>query len=143
MLLSRAAEVALATMPLLDPRGPAPDARGRGIRELSQEARVPGPFLAKVFQRLVGRGLLRSKRGRTGGFLLGRPAAAISVADVVLALEGREELHAAFPAPSGPAGALLEPLRERAFAVMRDTTLADLKRRGDASASGLPGGVKP
>ena len=126
MLLSRAAEVALAALPYLDGRGPL--APGRGAKALAGAAKVPAPFLAKVLQRLVERGVLRSKRGRTGGFVLGRPASEITVADVVLALEGYEELEAAFPALQGPAGRLFGPVRSRVFDVMRKTTVADLAK---------------
>lgn len=124
MFLSRAAEVALAALPHLDGRGPL--APGRGVKALAEKANVPAPFLAKVLQRLVERGILRSKRGRSGGFVLGRPAAEITVADVVLALEGHEELESAFPPVAGPVGRLLAPVRSRVFDVMRKTTVADL-----------------
>ena len=124
MFLSRAAEVALAALPHFDPRGPL--APGGGVKALAEKANVPAPFLAKVLQRLVERGVLRSKRGRTGGFVLGRPAAEITVADVVLALEGDEELESAFPPLSGPAGRIFEPVRSRFLDVMRKTTVADL-----------------
>ncbi len=124
MFLSRAAEVALAALPHLDGRGPL--APGRGAKELAERASVPAPFLAKVLQRLVERGILRSKRGRRGGFVLGRPAAEITVGDVVLALEGYEELDAAFPLFPGPAGRIFEPVRSRFLDVMRRTTVADL-----------------
>jgi Rrf2 family protein len=128
MLVSRAAEVALAVLPLLDPKGPGPDARGRGTRELSEEARVPCPFLAKVFQRLVDRGLVRSKRGRAGGFLLGRPAKEITLADVILALDGADDLETAFPSLPGPAGRALEAPRRAFLDVLRRTSVEDLRR---------------
>lgn len=124
MFLSRAQEVALAALPLLDPRGPP--GRGRGVKDLAEEARVPAPFLAKVLGRLVDRGLLRSQRGRTGGFLLGRPAAEITLADVVLALGKKEDLEAAFPEPPGPAARLLAPVRADFLARLRSTYLTDL-----------------
>jgi Rrf2 family protein len=124
VLLSRAAEIALAALPHLDGRGPL--APGRGVKELAEKANVPAPFLAKVLQRLVERGVLRSKRGRTGGFVLGRPSSEITVADVVLALEGHEELEAAFPPLQGPAGRLFAAVRSRVFNVMKTTTVADL-----------------
>ena len=124
MLLSRAAEVALAVLPRLDPRGPA--GPGAGVKALAGAARGPAPFLAKVLQRLVRRGLLRSKRGRSGGYVLGRPAAEITVADVVLALERHDELEFVFPPVAGPAARLLEPVRSRLFDVMKTTTVADL-----------------
>lgn len=126
MFLSRAAEVALAALPLLDGRGPL--APGSGVKALAEKANVPAPFLAKVLQRLVERGILRSKRGRSGGFVLGRPSFEVTVADVVLALEGYEDLVAAFPPLSGPAGRVFEPVRFRLLDVMKTTTVADLAK---------------
>ncbi len=126
MILSRAAEVALAALPLLP--GPGAHAKGRGVRELAEAAGVPAPFLAQVLKRLAHAGLLRSKRGRTGGFVLGRPSSEITVADVVLALDGRDELDAAFPPLRGPAGALLGPIRKRALDLLRTTTLEALPK---------------
>jgi Rrf2 family protein len=136
VILSRAAEVALAALPLLP--APGAHARGRGVKELAEAAGVPAPFLAQVLKRLAHRGLLRSKRGRAGGFVLGRPSSEITVADVVLALDGRDELDAAFPPLRGPAGALLGPVRDRAFALMRGTTLAGLGSRPDAIDPAYP-----
>ncbi len=124
MFLSRAAEIALAALPHLDGRGPL--APGRGVTELAERANVPATFLAKVLQRLAERGILRSKRGRNGGFVLGRPSSEVTVGDVVLALEGYDDLAAAFPPLAGPAGRLLEPVRSRLLDVMRTTTVCDL-----------------
>jgi Rrf2 family protein len=124
MFFSRAQEVALAALPLLDPRGPA--GRGRGVKDLAATSGVPGPFLAKVLGRLVDRGLLRSKRGRTGGFVLGRPADEITLADVVLALERKGELEAAFPEPSGGTARLLAPVRRDFLERLRATRLSGL-----------------
>jgi Rrf2 family protein len=126
VFISRAAEVALAALPRLDPRGPS--APARGTKALAGETLLPAPFLAKVLQRLVERGVLRSKRGRSGGFVLGRPAAEITVADVVLALEGYEDLAAAFPPLSGPARRILEPVQSRLLDIMKTTTVADLRK---------------
>ena len=124
MFLSRAQQVALAALPLLDGRGPT--AKGRGVKELAAGAKVPAPFLAKVLQRLAGRGLLRSKRGRSGGFVLGRPASEITLADVVLALEGKDDLEAAFPPMAGPVENVLGPARRRVLEALRTSTLEEL-----------------
>jgi Rrf2 family protein len=124
VFFSRAQEVALAALPLLDPRGPS--APGRGVKDLAAAARVPAPFLSKVLGRLADRGLLKSRRGRTGGFVLGRPAAEITLADVVLALEKRDDLEAAFPEPPGAAARLLAPVRRDFLERLRATRLADL-----------------
>jgi Rrf2 family protein len=44
-------------------------------------------------QVLARKGLVRSFKGRGGGFVLGRPAARIAVADVVRAFQGEITLH--------------------------------------------------
>ncbi|MEO8055616.1 MAG: Rrf2 family transcriptional regulator [Acidobacteriota bacterium] len=124
MFFSRAQEIALAALPLLDPRGPA--GKGRGAKDLAEVSGVPAPFLAKILGRLVDRGLLRSRRGRTGGFVLGRPAVEITLADVVLALGKEGDLEAAFPEPPGAAARLLAPVRRDFLARLRATSLADL-----------------
>lgn len=56
--------------------------------ELAKETGVPSPTAHKVVSKLTGAGLLRSVRGSGGGLQLARPAAAISVADIVEAVEG-------------------------------------------------------
>ncbi len=56
--------------------------------ELAQEIGLPAPTVQKVVSKLTAAGLLRSVRGAGGGLQLARPAAAISVADIVEAVEG-------------------------------------------------------
>ena len=55
---------------------------------LSVETGVPLPTAQKLVSRLSAAGLLSSARGTGGGFRLARPAAAISLADIVEAVEG-------------------------------------------------------
>ena len=126
MLLSRASEAALKALPHLDPRGA--EAPGREVRALALACGEPVPFLGKVLQKLARAGLLRSKRGRTGGFVLGRPASEVTLADVVLAVEGAESLETLLAVPEGPAGALLAPARDELAERLRGTTLARLRR---------------
>ena len=56
--------------------------------ELSGETGVPLPTAQKLMGQLAGAGLLTSVRGAGGGFALARPAADISLADIVEAVEG-------------------------------------------------------
>ena len=56
--------------------------------ELSGETGVPLPTAQKLMGQLAGAGLLTSVRGAGGGFALARPAAEISLADIVEAVEG-------------------------------------------------------
>ena len=56
--------------------------------QLAQETGLPAPTVQKLVSRLTAAGLLRSSRGIGGGLKLARPAAAISLADIVEAVEG-------------------------------------------------------
>ena len=62
--------------------------------ELATETGLPVPTVQKLVSKLTAAGLLRSVRGAHGGLQLGRPAAAITVADIVEAIEGRIVLTA-------------------------------------------------
>ncbi len=52
-------------------------------RHMAEKLGVPAPFLGKVLQQMVGRGLLVSQRGRNGGFRLAVPASQISLYQIV------------------------------------------------------------
>ena len=56
--------------------------------ELADETGLPKPTVQKLVSKLTAAGLLRSVRGAHGGLQLARPAAAITVADIVEAVEG-------------------------------------------------------
>ena len=56
--------------------------------ELAAETGLPVPTVQKLVSKLTAAGLLRSVRGARGGLQLARPAAAITLADIVEAVEG-------------------------------------------------------
>lgn len=49
---------------------------------------IPRPYLRKIMQRLAREGIVRSFKGRGGGFILGRPAGKISLAEVIRVFQG-------------------------------------------------------
>jgi len=55
---------------------------------LAERVRVEVPTASKVLKLLAGAGLLQSYRGVNGGYRVTRPAAEISVAEVIAAIEG-------------------------------------------------------
>jgi FeS assembly SUF system regulator len=65
-----------------------PAAARLSATELSAETGVPLPTAQKLMGLLAASGLLSSIRGARGGFALARPAAEISLADIVEAVEG-------------------------------------------------------
>jgi FeS assembly SUF system regulator len=56
--------------------------------EIAAQSHLPLPTASKILKGLVRASLLVSHRGVKGGYGLARPASAISVADVIVALEG-------------------------------------------------------
>ena len=56
--------------------------------ELAEETGVPLPTAQKLMQRLASAGLLTGTRGAGGGYALAREVTAISLADIVEAVEG-------------------------------------------------------
>src|SRR5262249_40511360 len=54
---------------------------------ISAKTLVPADYLIKVLQPLTRAGLVTAQRGRNGGFVLTRPPEAISVLDVVNAVD--------------------------------------------------------
>ena len=84
--LSKKSDYALISMKHLATR---PDGSGSSsAREISESYDIPLELLAKVLQRLVRARLLVSVQGTRGGYRLGRQAAAISIADVIQAVDG-------------------------------------------------------
>ena len=58
------------------------------IADIAEEAGVPRKFLEQILLSLKKRGIVRSHRGRQGGYSLGRPAKDISFADVLRVTDG-------------------------------------------------------
>lgn len=74
---------------------------------LAEESGLPAPTVQKLVSRLVAAGLLRSTRGAGGGLALARGAEAISLAEIVEAVEGPIALTPCVD--KGRADCLLEP----------------------------------
>jgi FeS assembly SUF system regulator len=83
-------------------------------QELATRSRVPLPTVSKLCKELSRAGLVASHRGRHGGYALARGAEAISVAQVVEALEGPIALTEC-AAPGG------EPCGIEAFCLARSS----------------------
>lgn len=58
------------------------------IWEIAEAKGMPKAYLAKIFQVLSGKGLVRSSRGRDGGFALARPSRSITLLEIIEAIEG-------------------------------------------------------
>jgi Rrf2 family protein len=96
---------------------------------------IPARFLETILAELRRAGIVGSQRGSDGGYWLARPAASVSVADVIRAVEGPlADVHGAPPEEVDYPGAATElqrvwvatrvALRE----VLESTSLADIAR---------------
>lgn len=83
MRISRKAEYALRALVAI-----ARQPKSWRIEELSARENIPIKFLEQILLSLRHAGLLTSKRGVGGGYALLRPAAEISVGEVIRVLDG-------------------------------------------------------
>ncbi|NUR56004.1 MAG: Rrf2 family transcriptional regulator [Acidobacteria bacterium] len=83
--LSKKADYALMAMKHLAVR---PEAASASAREIAEQYDIPIELMAKVLQQLARRGLLTSHQGTRGGYQLSKPTTAISVADIIQAIDG-------------------------------------------------------
>lgn len=84
MRLSRASTYAISALAHIAAQGGEP-VQGRCI---AATCRLPLEYLLKILQRLTHAGILKSERGRSGGFHLSRPADEITLREIVEAMEG-------------------------------------------------------
>jgi Rrf2 family iron-sulfur cluster assembly transcriptional regulator len=136
MRFNRAVEYGIEGLTVLARRGRE---RTTMLRDVSKATSISETFLSKIFQKLVRSGLVRSRRGFRGGFLLARPASQITLREVIEALQGpisfpRRPEGAGDGTRTGTAGGYLHQVLERAQARVRaaleETTVADLVRSG-------------
>jgi Rrf2 family protein len=100
---------------------------------IAQAQAIPLKFLENILLDLRHAGLVHSQRGAEGGYWLARPAAAISLADVIRAVEGPiANVRGVRPEQveyDGAAESLRDvwvALRASMRSVLEDVTLADL-----------------
>ena len=58
------------------------------ISTVAEQERIPKKFLEMILLELKNAGLLQSKKGKGGGYFLARPPEAISLGEVIRALDG-------------------------------------------------------
>jgi Rrf2 family protein len=113
----------------------AADGLVKGER-LAASQSIPQKFLENILVELRKAELVSSQRGVEGGYALGRPAAQISVADVIRAVEGPiatvrgvrpEQIR--YEGAAAGLGQVWLDLRAAMRGVLEETTLAELVAR--------------
>ncbi len=66
----------------------ADGARPTSVRDIAERTGLPQPYLEQILLALKGAGLVRSKRGVGGGYVLARPADEIRLSEIVSAVDG-------------------------------------------------------
>jgi len=100
--------------------------------ELAVRADAPRKFLEAILLTLSRQGLVTSRRGKFGGYLLGREPAAISFAEIIRLVDGPLALT---PCVSRTAFRRCEDCRDLATCALREALL----RARDATAAVLEG----
>ncbi|MGI8505400.1 MAG: RrF2 family transcriptional regulator [Solirubrobacteraceae bacterium] len=103
-------------------RGPVP------IAELARRREIPVQFLEQLFATLRRAGVLRSQRGVKGGYAFARPAAGVTVLELVELLDG--------PLGRGASGVFCEAA-QAAGAVLAGATVASVAEQ-EIRAAGAP-----
>ena len=67
------------------------------IKDIASRCDIPHQFLEQIFNRLGKAGIIKSTRGKKGGYELARPPGQISVLEIVNCLEGEIEFVASSP----------------------------------------------
>ena len=75
------------------------------VRDIAERTGLPQPYLEQILLALKGAGLVRSKRGVGGGYVLARPPAEISLSEIVSAVDGpdRRSATSGSRTPTAPA----------------------------------------
>jgi Rrf2 family iron-sulfur cluster assembly transcriptional regulator len=58
------------------------------VRDIAERTGLPQPYLEQILLALKGAGLVRSKRGVGGGYILARSPSEITLAEIIRAVEG-------------------------------------------------------
>jgi Rrf2 family protein len=58
------------------------------VRDISERTALPQPYLEQILLALKGAGLVRSKRGVGGGYVLARPPSEIALSEIISAVDG-------------------------------------------------------
>jgi Rrf2 family protein len=105
------------------------------IAEISGNQGVPKNFLEKIIQDLIRKGLIKSKRGSCGGYMLARSPDAISFYDVIEAIEGPIAVNACMDQhancdqlPRCTMVGVWSEVQRKVIEVFTGTTIADLRQ---------------
>ena len=136
--LSKRADYALIALSHLAAMQAAEPARLVNTKEIAEQYELPAELLAKLLQTLVRAGIVASHPGPTGGYRLLRAPAAVSIAEIIAAIDGP---FAILPCSNGQGESckqfsrciIHDPMHEierRVKSLLTEITLADVSGVG-------------
>lgn len=142
---SRFAVAAMIDLALREQAGPVP------LGSIGERLQISLSYLEQMFSKLRQQGLVESTRGPGGGYTLGRAAQAISVADIIIAVEGARALQMEAATGAGEAGCALTQelwtsLSSKMMEHLRSITLHQLseeqRAKGGVQVAARPAGKR-
>lgn len=129
------------------------EGRPTQVKDIAERQSIPPRFLEQIFQDLKRAGIVGSKRGPQGGYLLARPADQIPLGEVVQIIEGPValgETRGKAPTRSkkadGPAAdgqrvtdAVFEDLSAKIASCLDSVTIGDVCAKADSLGIRRPG----
>jgi len=116
-----------------------PEGKVSLINEISEVQEVPKSYLSKIMQHLTRAGLVKSRRGARGGFMLARPAGSRTLREAIEAVEGpiflnvclikKGECHRDDLCPVHP---VWKEAQKKLMEVLDGKTLADLVKDAES-----------
>lgn len=104
--------------------------------EIADKLQIPKEFVSKILQSLTESGIVDSKKGKSGGFLLAKNPSKIRLIDIVTAIDGLELFNSCvlgFPncSPDQPCPVHDKwgELRTKAYNMLTDETLDKFKEK--------------
>jgi Rrf2 family protein len=131
VIFSKKCELALQAVLFLSTKDPEELTNTGTISDLLN---VPKEFVSKVLQSLTGSGIIHSRKGKSGGFSLGKKPSEIKLIDIVIAIDGDElfkKCVLGFPGCSQgvpcPVHSTWGKLRDDAYQMLSNQNLEELR----------------
>ncbi|MEV8635484.1 Rrf2 family transcriptional regulator [Streptosporangium sp. NPDC051023] len=106
------------------PPGPVP------AEKIAVAQNIPRRFLDNILLQLRRAGIINSQRGPEGGYWLARPPEEITLADVIMVVEGNPEhsQRADYPGVARPLADVWSALREHEETLLSEITFAHIMK---------------
>lgn len=104
--------------------------------EIARKLKIPKEFVSKILQNLTDSGIVDSKKGKSGGFMLAKDPSKIRLIDIVAAIDGLDIFNSCvlgFPSCSPdkpcPVHHKWGELRSKAYEMLASETLDKFKEK--------------